>query len=115
MKLGSMDQHVAAQNIADFLTISEPIVQRLSELPVRLDIQTNMFICPNIHSNTPITPPTTPQGIGGWGPWGGQGGVILVLEWIFGHMNTCLFAQDNSLRCWTNDFEVVSIPQNQQQ
>ena len=48
----------------------------------------HVFTCPNIHSNIPI---------------------IGVLEWILGHMNTCPFGQENSLRPWTINFEIISM------
>ena len=60
------------------------------------------------HPNYPIH--HTPRNWGGgWGPWGGGDGVIGVLEWMFGHMNTCPFGQDNSPRPWTINFEMISI------
>ena len=73
------------------LTISKLIVQRLSELSCP---NGHVFICPNIHSNTPMTPPPHPKGPTPLPiPWGVVGGVIGVLEWIFGHMNACPFGQ----------------------
>ena len=63
------------------------------------------------HPNYPTHPP---QGIGGGvGPLGWGAGVIGVLEWILGYMNTCPFGrrpigQDNSLNCWTINIDMVS-------